>query len=163
MSSLLAGIVKPLAYVSLPVFALHTLANHSPLCRYYVRIGLFLSTLGVCSVWGALCAVGMSLIGRRLDTSWVIARTFYFLASRAVGIKLDLEGGEWLDETKPAVIVGNHQSMLDILYVGRCVISLCSALPRVSKLILLLSHSISTLPINHEIYLTWIRLDQSLE
>ncbi|CDO73829.1 hypothetical protein BN946_scf185015.g158 [Trametes cinnabarina] len=116
--SILASIVKPLAYVSLPVFALHTLANANPVVRYYVRIGLFLSTLGVCSLWGVICSIGLGLVGRRFDTFYVVARSFYHLASRAVGIKLVVEGEEYL-ETRPAVLVGNHQSMLDILYLGR--------------------------------------------
>ncbi|OSD04537.1 1-acylglycerol-3-phosphate O [Trametes coccinea BRFM310] len=116
--SILASIVKPLAYISLPVFALHTLANASPVARYYVRIGLFLSTLGVCSIWGVICSVGLGLIGRRFDTFYIVARSFYHLTSRAVGIKLVVEGEEYL-ETRPAVLVGNHQSMLDILYLGR--------------------------------------------
>ncbi|OBZ70121.1 putative 1-acyl-sn-glycerol-3-phosphate acyltransferase [Grifola frondosa] len=116
--SVLATFVKPLAYVSLPLFALHTLAGANPVARYYVRIGLYLSTLGVCSLWGALCAVGMSLVGRRLDVFYIVARSFYYLASRAVDIRLVVEGEEHL-ETRPSVLVGNHQSMLDILYLGR--------------------------------------------
>ncbi|EPS98733.1 hypothetical protein FOMPIDRAFT_1024484 [Fomitopsis schrenkii] len=116
--SFLSGLVKPLAYVSLPVFALHTLSKSSPVARYYVRLAVYLSTLGVCSAWGVVCAVGMSIVGRKLDVFFVVARTFYMLASRALDIRLVVEGGEHL-ETKPAVLIGNHQSMLDILYLGR--------------------------------------------
>lgn len=116
--SIISVIVKPLAYVSLPVFALHTLAKASPAARYYVRLALYLSTLGVCSAWGVVCAMGLSLVGRRLDVFWVVARSFYALASRAIDIRLVLEGEEHL-QTRPAVLVGNHQSMLDILYLGR--------------------------------------------
>jgi 1-acyl-sn-glycerol-3-phosphate acyltransferase len=37
-----------------------------------------------------------------------------------VGIKLEIEGEEHLDpKNGPAVIVGNHQSFIDILYLGR--------------------------------------------
>jgi len=118
--SILAYIIKPVAYVSLPAFALHTLSKSSPIARYYVRVALFLSTLGVCSIWGVVAGFGMSLVGKRLDVFWVVARSFYFLCSRAVGIRLVLEGEEYL-ETRPAILVGNHQSMLDILYLGRCV------------------------------------------
>lgn len=118
--SFLSGLVKPLAYVSLPVFALHTLSKSSPIARYYVRLAVYLSTLGVCSAWGVVCAVGMSIVGRKLDVFFVVARSFYMLASRAIDIRLVVEGEEHL-ETKPAVLIGNHQSMLDILYLGRCV------------------------------------------
>lgn len=117
--SFLSGLVKPIAYVSLPVFALHTLSKSSPIARYYVRLAVYLSTLGVCSAWGVVCAVGMSIVGRKLDVFFVVARTFYMLASRAIDIRLVVEGEEHL-ETKPAVLIGNHQSMLDILYLGRC-------------------------------------------
>ncbi|KAH9844350.1 1-acylglycerol-3-phosphate O [Rhodofomes roseus] len=116
--SFLSTLVKPLAYVSLPVFALHTLSKSSPIARYYVRLALYLSTLGVCSAWGVVCAVGMSLVGRKLDVFFVVARTFYMIASRALDIRLVVEGEEHL-ATKPAVLIGNHQSMLDILYLGR--------------------------------------------
>ncbi|KAL6309766.1 hypothetical protein BKA93DRAFT_814664 [Sparassis latifolia] len=116
--SFVTCVVKPAAYVSLPLFALHTLSKSSAIARYYVRIALFLSTLSVCSVWGILAALGLSVVGRRLDTSWVVARSFYYLCNRAVGIRFIVEGGEHL-ETRPAVLVGNHQSMLDILYIGR--------------------------------------------
>ena len=118
--SILASIVKPLAYVSLPIFALKTFADTSPIARYYVRIGLYLSTIGVCSLWGVICSIGMGLTGRRLDVLYIVARSFYYLASRVVGIRLIVEGEEYL-ETRPSVLVGNHQSMLDILYLGRCV------------------------------------------
>ena len=122
--SILASIIKPLAYVSLPVFALKTFADSRPIARYYVRIGLYLSTIGVCSLWGVICSIGMGLSGRRFDVFYVVARSFYYLASRMVGIRLIVEGEEYL-ETRPSVLVGNHQSMLDILYLGRCVT--CSA------------------------------------
>ncbi|KAH8118426.1 1-acylglycerol-3-phosphate O [Phellopilus nigrolimitatus] len=116
--SLLTSLFKPLAYLSLPVFLLHTASNASPLARYYVRLGLFLSTMGVCSVWGVFASIGMTLIGRRFDINWIVARSFYALASRLLGIYIEVEGEEHL-AVKPAVMIGNHQSMLDILFVGR--------------------------------------------
>lgn len=112
------SLIKPLAYISVPVFVLHTLSNASPIARYYVRLGLYLSTLGVCSIWGAIVAVGMNVIGERFNTNWVVARSFYALTSRMFDIKLVVEGEEYLD-TRPSILVGNHQSMLDILYLGR--------------------------------------------
>ncbi|KAA1466525.1 acyltransferase-domain-containing protein [Dentipellis sp. KUC8613] len=116
--SVLSYLVKPLAYLGLPVFLLHTLSSSSPVARYYVRITLYLSTLGLCSAWGVVVSVAMSLAGRRFDINWVIARSFYAIASRVMDIKMTVEGAEYL-ETRPAVLIGNHQSMLDILYLGR--------------------------------------------
>lgn len=130
--SLLTSIIKPLVYVSLPVFALKTFADTSPVARYYVRIGLYLSTLGVCSLWGVICSIGMGLTGHRFDVFYVVARSFYYLASRVISIRLVVEGEEYL-ETRPSVLVGNHQSMLDILYLGRCVRLLATSCAQVPQ------------------------------
>jgi len=65
-----------------------------------------------------IVAVGMSLAGHRFDINWVVARSFYTLAGKLLDIKFVVEGEEHLD-TKPAVLVGNHQSGLDILLLGR--------------------------------------------
>lgn len=113
------SVIKPLAYLSLPVLALRTLSNASPIARYYVRLGVYLSTLGFCSMWGILVAVGMNLIGETYNVNYVVARSFYAVASRVLGIRVLIEGEEHL-ETRPAILVGNHQSMLDILYLARC-------------------------------------------
>ncbi|KAI0082512.1 1-acylglycerol-3-phosphate O [Panus rudis PR-1116 ss-1] len=116
--SVLAYVVKPLAYVSLPMFLLSKFAESSPVGRYYIRLGLYLSTLGICSIWGALTSIGTSLVGQRFNANFITARTFYFLAGSILDIRIELEGEEYLNE-RPAVIVANHQSMLDILMLGR--------------------------------------------
>lgn len=77
--------------------------------------------MGLVSVWGILVAVGMNLVGQTFNVNYVVARSFYNLAGRVLGIKVLLEGEEHL-ETRPAILVGNHQSMLDILWLGRCVV-----------------------------------------
>lgn len=116
------SLIKPLAYLSLPVFLLRTIAQSSPVARVYIRIGVYLSTLGICSLWGVIISIPMSLAGHRFDINWVVARTFYCLAGQALGMKVEVEGEEYLS-TCPAIYVSNHQSMLDILYLGRFVAS----------------------------------------
>ncbi|KAH7887506.1 hypothetical protein F5I97DRAFT_838515 [Phlebopus sp. FC_14] len=116
--SFLALVVKPLAYISLPVFLFRTVASTSPVGRYYWRLSVFLGSLVVVSTWGVVIAVGMTLVGRRHDVNYVVARTFYAVASRALDLRVEVEGEEHL-QTRPVVMVGNHQSMLDILYLAR--------------------------------------------
>jgi len=60
----------------------------------------------------------MSLVGRRYDVNFVVARMFYIVASRLLGVEVEVEGEEHMDE-KPAVLMANHQSELDILIIGR--------------------------------------------
>ncbi|EGN92026.1 hypothetical protein SERLA73DRAFT_191660 [Serpula lacrymans var. lacrymans S7.3] len=116
--SFLFSLVKPLAYLSLPVLLLRSFAQTSPVGRYYYKLGLYLGSLVVVSTWGVVIAVGMTLIGRRQDVNFIVARCFYAVASRALDIQIDVEGKEHL-QSRPAVLVGNHQSMLDILFLGR--------------------------------------------
>jgi lysophosphatidate acyltransferase len=116
--SLLALIVKPLAYISLPVLVFRSIANMSPTGRYFWKLGVFLGSLVVVSTWGIVIAVGMTLVGRRHDVNYVVARTFYAVASRALDVKVEIEGEEHL-QTRPTVMVSNHQSMLDILCLAR--------------------------------------------
>lgn len=115
-----AVLLKSLAYLSLPFFILRFIARSSPYARYRARVVLYGISLGVVSIWGISVAVVMSIAGRRFDVNWVFGRSFYFLASRTMDIKFVVEGEEYLD-TKPAILVGNHQSALDIMYISRLV------------------------------------------
>jgi hypothetical protein len=123
--SFLTLFIKPLAYISVPVIILRTIASASPVGRYYAQLTIYLGTLAVVSTWGVFVAVGMTLIGRRHDVNYVVARSFYAIASRVLDIQVEVEGEEHL-QTCPTVMVGNHQSMLDILYLGRYVSKLTS-------------------------------------
>ncbi|KAG8779689.1 hypothetical protein FRC12_023957, partial [Ceratobasidium sp. 428] len=45
MSFLMSYLLKPLAYLSLPALLLRYLSERSPVVKYYVRLGTYLSTL----------------------------------------------------------------------------------------------------------------------
>lgn len=72
-------------------------------------------TVAACSF---ILAAGMSVVGKRFDVNFVVARVFYAVAGNALDLTIEVEGEENLDKT-PAVLMMNHQSMLDILVVGR--------------------------------------------
>lgn len=86
--------------------------------RYYGRLGLYVGTMMTVAACSAFIAVGLSLVGRRFDTNYVVARTFHALVGKTLGLQVELEGEEILD-TRPAVLMLNHQSMLDVLVIGR--------------------------------------------
>lgn len=117
---LFALVVIPLAYISLPILVLHNVASRTQTGRYYWKLSVYVGSLVVVSTWGVFIAVGMTLAGLRHDVNYVVARTFYALTSRALGITVEIEGEEHL-QTRPAVMVANHQSMLDVLWLGRSV------------------------------------------
>ncbi|KAF8345600.1 hypothetical protein F5887DRAFT_1061724 [Amanita rubescens] len=104
--SFLLSLLRPLAYVSLPFFLLRSIAASSPLGRYYVRAAMYVSVL----MSFATCSA--------MNTNFVVARAFYALCKRVMNIHVEVEGEEFLS-TRPAVYMMNHQSMLDVLIVGR--------------------------------------------
>ncbi|KAI9513304.1 hypothetical protein F5148DRAFT_991225 [Russula earlei] len=115
--SFVSLIVKPLAYLGLPAYLIHRLSQTSPLVRYYVRVISYVCSLGFCSAVGFCAALPLSLVGRRYDVNFVVARTFYAIFSRLSGIQVVVDGEEHL-QVRPCVFLGNHQTMLDVLYLG---------------------------------------------
>lgn len=86
--------------------------------RYYLRLTAFLVSLGANSFWGVCVSIAMSLVGRGKDINYVVARSFEASTAPLVGVSLRVEGRHHLEENRPAVLVGNHQTMIDILYLG---------------------------------------------
>jgi lysophosphatidate acyltransferase len=117
MMGSITSVLRPLTYIYLPLLAIRFAASRSPIVKYYWRIGLYITTLALVSIWGATLSVVLVFVGKRFDIDFWTARSFYFVASNLLGIKFEIEGEEYLN-TKPAILVGNHQSMLDILYLG---------------------------------------------
>ncbi|KAL1408126.1 Phosphatidylinositol N-acetylglucosaminyltransferase GPI3 subunit [Vanrija albida] len=67
-----------------------------------------------------------ALLGQRSNTNYYVARTFWYMAGPIIGWKFEVEGEEHLQAlaSKPssersAVLLGNHQHVVDILYLGR--------------------------------------------
>ncbi|KAJ7118538.1 hypothetical protein C8R43DRAFT_1035968 [Mycena crocata] len=116
----LLSLLKPVAYVSLPLIALQSI----PRGRYYTRTFAYVGAIGFVATIGAFYAAGLSLVGKKFDVNHAVARTFYAVAGTLFGIRVEIEGEEWLQDTKdgggrPAVFMINHQSMLDLIPLGR--------------------------------------------
>ncbi|KAF7355774.1 1-acyl-sn-glycerol-3-phosphate acyltransferase [Mycena sanguinolenta] len=116
----LLNILQPVAYASLPLIAL----QYSPRGRYYTRSVVYVGALGFVATLSAFFAAGLSLVNRRFDVNYVVAKTFYAVAGTLVGWRVEVEGEEWLRDAndgggRPAVLMCNHQSMVDILPLAR--------------------------------------------
>ncbi|KAF6762066.1 1-acylglycerol-3-phosphate O-acyltransferase [Ephemerocybe angulata] len=117
--SFIVSLFKPLAYISLPVLFLRSLSNSSPVARYYIRAVAYAGTLVSVASGCIFAAIGYSLAGKKYDVNNFVAKVFYGAVSRLFNLQVEVEGEQYLD-MRPAVIMVNHQSMLDILIVGRC-------------------------------------------
>ncbi|TKY86910.1 hypothetical protein EX895_004198 [Sporisorium graminicola] len=110
LSTLTAGAILLLALIS----------PRSQKLRFYLNSIIYIAGLGICSVWGIFVSVFLSLVpGQRLNINKVVARSFWRITSPLVGVKFVVEGEEHFEQAKPAVVVGNHQTAMDILYLGR--------------------------------------------
>lgn len=109
-STLTAGALLLLALIS----------PRSQKLRFYLNSIIYIAGLGICSVWGIFVSILLSLVpGQRLNINKVVARSFWRLTSPLVGIRFIVEGEEHFQAARPAVVVGNHQTAMDILYLGR--------------------------------------------
>ncbi|KGB74839.2 phosphatidylinositol glycan class A [Cryptococcus deuterogattii R265] len=99
---------------------------------YYLNLTLYTVLLLSISFVAVVIAVVCSLTGRRLNTNYYVARTFYHVAGPILGWKFKVEGEQYLwelsgehgggkagEKGRSMVMVGNHQSFVDILYLGR--------------------------------------------
>jgi lysophosphatidate acyltransferase len=122
MSFVVSLIVKPLAYLGLPSYILHRLSWSSPRTRYYTCNILFACSVGICSSLLVCAAFPLYLLGRRYDVNYYFVHSFCYIFSKLSGLRVVVEGEEHL-QRRPYVLLGNHQSMLDLFFSGRCVAS----------------------------------------
>ena len=111
-----ASYLSALVPLAVPVYIA---ARMNQTVRYYCRFGLYCTTLGLTSVWAIVLSVALNLVGRTESIQYYVARSFYYFASPIVGWKITIEGREHLRQSQSTVFVGNHQSMIDILYLAR--------------------------------------------
>ena len=97
------------------------------------RLVLYTATLLLVSFFAVFEGVICTLLGQRLNTNYHVARTFWIIAGSLTGWNYEVEGEEYLwklegadgvegvagQSGRSAVMVGNHQSFVDILYLGR--------------------------------------------
>lgn len=94
---------------------------------FKLRVTLYTVTLLAVSFLAVFEGIILSLVGKRLNTNYYVARSFWYIAGPIMGWKFEVEGEEYLwslgegvaaegvsgDATKlgrSAVMLGNHQS-----------------------------------------------------
>jgi len=112
---------------------LHPSSAMPPLL-FTLRVIVYTVLLLSVSFVSLFIALVSTILGKRLNTNYYVARTFYRVTGPIIGWKFEVEGEEYLWSLKhhggqgagdareggrSAVLVGNHQSFVDILYLGR--------------------------------------------
>ncbi|KAK9383306.1 uncharacterized protein V2V93DRAFT_364808 [Kockiozyma suomiensis] len=94
--------------------------------RFWSRVLVFIVTLSFCASYGVVTSIILSLLGKRSLCQWVAGRAFSTVAGPLLGLKFEVENEDTLKNTRPAILVANHQTELDVLILGRLFPRHCS-------------------------------------
>ncbi|CDH57794.1 1-acylglycerol-3-phosphate acyltransferase [Lichtheimia corymbifera JMRC:FSU:9682] len=101
---------------TLAILALAVL--YRPFGGFYYKTTMSLVCMAFCALWGVFASLIMPLFGRADLINWSVARAYYYSCSFFTKLSVTIEGEEYLDPTRPAVYVCNHQSSMDILFMA---------------------------------------------
>lgn len=113
-------------YTALTV-ALYLLSPMSSIAGFGARcLASYISML-VSAAYGVFASIALSLAGYRGIAQWTTGRAFKWLMLATTGVSFEvLDPNGYLDKTRPAVFVGNHQTELDVLMLGAIFPKYCS-------------------------------------
>ncbi|KAK9467819.1 hypothetical protein V1512DRAFT_260147 [Lipomyces arxii] len=94
--------------------------------RFYVRLFLCFLSMCACATYGVFASIILAILQRRGLSQWCTGRAFAWLTSLIIGVKIDFKNEEKLTNTRPAIIVGNHQTEMDVFLLGRIFPRYCS-------------------------------------
>ncbi|KAK0511726.1 hypothetical protein JMJ35_006299 [Cladonia borealis] len=103
---------------TLTFYALSFCHINLPHSSFYARILASYGTLLACTSYGVIISIILRLLGKQNIAQWVTARAFHYTMYYTTGVRFEIvEGKEYLS-TRPAVLIANHQSELDVLMLG---------------------------------------------
>ena len=107
-----------LAYL-VTVLVLYAASIKFPLAGFGARCLAGYASLIVCALYGVFASLILRLVGYQGLSQWTTARAFKFCMKYAAGVKFVIEDPDnYLNDTRPAVIIGNHQTELDVLMLA---------------------------------------------
>lgn len=130
---MLAAILTSFAALLLALLALsqglillgQTLSNHH--LEFYGRSTASFLALFLCACYGTTASALLNVVGYGGLGQWTTARAFKWTMYAFTRVWFEVEDPEgWLGKTRPAVLVGNHQTELDVLFLGHVFPRYCS-------------------------------------
>lgn len=90
-----------------------------PAASFYARLLTSYGALVVCASYGVFTALLLRPLKHHRIVQYLTARSFKYLMRLATGVSFEIVSGkEYLSTPRPCVIIGNHQSELDVLFLG---------------------------------------------
>ncbi|KAK9365714.1 hypothetical protein V1509DRAFT_675257 [Lipomyces kononenkoae] len=94
--------------------------------QFYGKFLLCFLSMTACASYGVVASILLSLVGKKALSQWTTGRVFSALTCPLIGLKIDIKNEEILKKTRPAIIIANHQTELDVLLLGRIFPRYCS-------------------------------------
>ncbi|KAL8946150.1 MAG: hypothetical protein Q9222_007415, partial [Ikaeria aurantiellina] len=122
MYTLLLYLLYFLLTYTLLTLSLYFLSPLLPFLSFYARTLAAYGTLVLCATYGVLVSLALRPLAYHRLAQYLTARSFNFLMRYTTGITFSIlppANEHYLHDRRPCVIVGNHQSELDVLLLAR--------------------------------------------
>jgi len=114
------------AYLALTL-VFYMLSIRIPAAGFFARLLASYASLLVCACYGVVASLFLRLVGYGRISQWATARSFKYVMWLTTGITFTVEDpDDYLNKTRPAVFIGNHQTELDVLMLGCIFPKYCS-------------------------------------
>jgi len=95
--------------------------------EFYARSLASFTALILCAAYGTIASACLNIAGYGGLGQWTTARAFKWMMLAFTGVWFEIEDPDgWLGRTRPAVFVGNHQTEMDVLFLGHMFPKYCS-------------------------------------
>ncbi|KAM0800992.1 1-acyl-sn-glycerol-3-phosphate-acyltransferase-like protein [Usnea florida] len=119
MQAVILAILRLLAFYLGLTTTFFTLSYFSvPTASFYARLLASYGCLVLCATYGVFASLILRLFGKHRISQWATARAFHYTMALATGIHFEIVDGKEYLGTRPCVLIGNHQSELDVLLLG---------------------------------------------
>lgn len=106
---------------------LYALSRKIPAAGFFARLLAAYASVVVCATYGVFVSIALRLVGYGLMSQWATGRAFKYVMRFTTGVKFEIEDPHnYLDTTRPAVFIGNHQTELDVLMLACIFPKYCS-------------------------------------
>jgi lysophosphatidate acyltransferase len=106
------------AYLALTLF-FYALSLRIPAAGFVARLLASYICLITCASYGVVASIFLRLVAYGGNSQWATARAFKYVMWLTTGVTFTIEDpNDYLNMTRPAVFIGNHQTELDVLMLG---------------------------------------------
>jgi lysophosphatidate acyltransferase len=103
------------------------LSSRIPAAGFFARLLASYISLIICATYGVIVSICLRIVGNGRISQWATARSFKYVMWYTTGITFTIDDpNDWLNTTRPAVFIGNHQTELDVLMLGCIFPKYCS-------------------------------------